>query len=455
MLNWTRRHDFISLACQAIDDPDITVVSFDIFDTLLTRPVLEPSDLFYLIEKQVKSKGLLDDFVIVRKTAEKDARQQMRKDDPLCEEPSLDQIYDCLQVNTGISKVVSEAIKDIEIETEAQCLQCRWAMKDVYAHARAKNKRIVAVSDSYFSKDFLIKITTEAGFVEFEHFFVSSEYKRTKSSKNLYPLMLEDLGVSPQQILHIGDNLKSDFNNARKAGMKALRIPSAAYLFFTQSVKITPWLMEKTSMSPDYRAMLGMVINNRFDGLQQKKWQANSAFNNDAELFGYLVAGPLLYMGQLGESLLRKESPTNQSEQPDISQSFSRENNPQTNIKIQRGAKSCLRDMQTLFPTKLDLDPQLLYTFMGYAISHGTRKERKIVKEFVASNSLTDHLDEAFSSYFLLYRWCELTVLQPFVNANQYLRLIYAAPIFFEQNEHPMLKPFKMFRAILNRLHLR
>ena len=51
--------------------------------------------------------------------------------------------------------------------------------------------------------------------------YVSSEYALTKRSGNLFKKVLELESVSPNEALHIGDNLISDYLMPKKCGMKS------------------------------------------------------------------------------------------------------------------------------------------------------------------------------------------------------------------------------------------
>jgi predicted HAD superfamily hydrolase len=51
--------------------------------------------------------------------------------------------------------------------------------------------------------------------------YVSSEYGKTKRSGNLFRTVLEHEEVEASKILHIGDNLISDYLMPKKCGMKS------------------------------------------------------------------------------------------------------------------------------------------------------------------------------------------------------------------------------------------
>jgi predicted HAD superfamily hydrolase len=73
-----------------ICDRNVKAVSFDLFDILLQRPALEPSDIFYLVGRQCNIKG----FGQRRTAAEKRARVFK---DYYQVDVTLDEIYESYQ----------------------------------------------------------------------------------------------------------------------------------------------------------------------------------------------------------------------------------------------------------------------------------------------------------------------------------------------------------------------
>ncbi len=65
----------------------------------------------------------------------------------------------------------------------------------------------------YLPKSFLSSVLHNNGYT-FKHLFVSYEYRKTKHYGDLYPEVLNELDIYPEDILHIGDNYNSDIKNA-------------------------------------------------------------------------------------------------------------------------------------------------------------------------------------------------------------------------------------------------
>ena len=182
------------------------VISFDIFDTLLLRPYIRPTDVFMHIELMENVSGFAEARIKAESLARKDHKNK--------EEINIDEIY------TEISERYKNLQKK-ELDWENLILQPNTEVKQIFDYAKSQDKRIIIISDMYLSKDYLSKILTDKGYTGFEKLYVSSDIEKTKWTGNLYRHVCNDLGVAANKILHIGDNKQSDIIMARKVGFQA------------------------------------------------------------------------------------------------------------------------------------------------------------------------------------------------------------------------------------------
>lgn len=188
---------------------DVDVVSFDIFDTLLFRKLMKPTDIFDLMEIELRAEG----FAKARVYAEQRARALSKKG-----EVTLEEIYKYIPLR--FSRLLYE-----EKSFERRLLISNPLVADLYGMARDAGKRIVAVSDMYLDRDFLRRTLSEQGYKELEWVYVSSEYGATKSQGKLFFSVAEHLKVSPRRFIHVGDNYRSDVEKAIEAGWSAVWVP--------------------------------------------------------------------------------------------------------------------------------------------------------------------------------------------------------------------------------------
>lgn len=194
------------------------VICFDIFDTLISRKIVKPEDLFEIVEKRLKRKGLGFTFSELRKKAAAEAHKKS-------ESPPLEQIYEELASMAGIEKHAAEEIMQEELETELDYVAPRKAIIAFMKYAKENGKTVCLVSDMYLIHSQMKRILDQCGIREYDVLFISCEYGKTKWPQgNLFKEVKE--AFPGQTILHIGDNEGADVACAQKQGLDAIRILS-------------------------------------------------------------------------------------------------------------------------------------------------------------------------------------------------------------------------------------
>lgn len=210
------------------------VVSFDIFDTLLLRPLLTPSDLFLKIELDEKVVGFARDRICAEGKARKVARSQGR------EEATLDEIYQLIPKWEGL--------KERELAAERACLVANPEMRDVFNAAKSQGKKVLILSDMYLPADFLKDVLRKNGIDGWDGFYVSCEQQLLKWTGALYDQVLKDTGVALDRILHIGDNAYSDVHKPNEKGIAAYCYQKIADKFYDELPFAKAFLMGTVSV---------------------------------------------------------------------------------------------------------------------------------------------------------------------------------------------------------------
>lgn len=207
--------DEINRLKKKIDDSEI--ISFDIFDTLLLRNVMEPKDIFRVVDVEYYGKyNKKINFYKKRIEAENKARSISNK-----EEITFDEIYTILSKEYG--EKVSEILRKLEIEAEMKFIIPNKYIFDLYNYAIEKKKKVILISDMYLSKKQLTDILEKNRYKDFDELFVSSEINRTKASGSMYSYIKDNLNISKsEKWIHIGDNYVSDVKMADKNGINGL-----------------------------------------------------------------------------------------------------------------------------------------------------------------------------------------------------------------------------------------
>lgn len=262
------------------------IISFDIFDTLLIRPYVKPTDLFLHIEKLYKIKGFHKNRIM----AEKLARGKYID----YEEITLNQIYE--EIDEKYKR-----FKEIEIELEERILTIHKENKEIYDYALSLGKKIIIVSDMYLPKEVIEKILIKNNYTNYYKLYLSSDLMLTKASGNLYKYIINDLNVKPSTIMHLGDNYHSDFENARLYGIDAFFIEKIIDIFLKSNIRAEK-LLHKDKNNIGVSIMLGLSAFSCFN--KNDKNKENNYWRN----FGFIYGGPLVfsYMNWLKKQIIKE-----------------------------------------------------------------------------------------------------------------------------------------------------
>ncbi len=186
---------------------NIKVVSFDIFDTAIVRDTFRPKDIYDVLENKYGN-----DFKKIRMQAENISRERNNG------ECAFDGIYEVLCELTDVFCDKLDEIKKLEIELEIKHIRQNKEIFDFYNSIKDKYK-VVFVTDMYLCRDVLQSILKNTGYGE-HPIYISQELSINKAQGDLYDYVLNDLGIKGEELLHIGDNYKSDTVSAAKRGIK-------------------------------------------------------------------------------------------------------------------------------------------------------------------------------------------------------------------------------------------
>lgn len=264
-----------------------SVISFDIFDTLIERPLLNPSDLFDLMTDKAREIVGQPNFDFKKYRLE--ARSLVKKG-LHGEEVTLNERYTALSLHLGFTQEMGDSLRILEEETEEQLCCVRAAGKELYDSAVQLGKVIVLVSDTYFEHSFVEKMLVKNGYAHYKKLFTSSKEKKLKHTGSLFDEVIMHLHQSPNSILHIGDNLHSDVAMANAKGLSSFHLQSASDGYKAKSL-----LFGKTSSgSTQLSSAINSLIAKRICGRPNVLDSPSHAGSNPSD-FGYCIAGPLFY----------------------------------------------------------------------------------------------------------------------------------------------------------------
>ncbi len=269
-------------------------VSFDLFDTLVERPFLDPHDLFLLAEfKARKELGYQYlRYFNLRRKAEEEARKARN-----WKETTLEQIYHHLKKLSGLNNEEIKKLKEIEIEMEEKVLFQKYNIMRYFELCKKLGKKLSIITDIYHSKEVIERFLRAVNIKGFDNLYVSADLDMRKHDGTIYPLYLKELeskyGITTKgkNVLHIGDNSTADVEQAQKFNIRAHHIYKSADCLknselksiFDKNIK-KRWVTDSIVMG---------LIANRFN----KKLEENhktSLFGDDLHAFGYIAGGVMM-----------------------------------------------------------------------------------------------------------------------------------------------------------------
>ncbi|NER50436.1 MAG: hypothetical protein F6J92_27950 [Symploca sp. SIO1A3] len=279
---------------RTIDFPSLDkykVISFDIFDTAVFRMVFEPREVFLLMEEELVEKHgkIFLGFSDLRFKAELEVVSKVWSLDRSAE-VNLDDIYSTLLYLKPTLKQFEQEIKEVELRTEKSVIVPNYQVLNYFNQARKLQKTVIFVSDIYLPKEHIEKILTISGYNGYDKLFVSCAVGTNKASGKLFDVVINDLKIKPEEILHIGDSEGSDIQQARLKGINAYQVPRAANLLNTSrysSDKYQEYELKKTASESLF---CGLQKNYLLNGSKREGVEQNSSYS-----IGYEILGPLCY----------------------------------------------------------------------------------------------------------------------------------------------------------------
>lgn len=227
-------------------------IGFDLFDTLLLRPFLQPDDLFCQMEQELQ----VPDFAALRSQTENQLRQGRKR------ELTFLEIYQAIQQKTGVSDAVIQQWMDLELELEWRYCYPRESGLSLYCAAKEAGKHIAIVTDMYLPTDQIVRMLQKVGAGDYDLLLLSSELGYSKANGGIYR-QLKRMEIPPKQFLQIGDNRIADVENPCCLGLQGMWLPAARAVFQHYGRLYPAIQAEQPSLAE--RCSVALAVNTYFD----------------------------------------------------------------------------------------------------------------------------------------------------------------------------------------------
>lgn len=292
-----------------ICDPSIKVMSFDLFDTLIVRPVLNPEDVYHVVVNETDlgeyEKDLIKKYRVL---AENYARQLNAVNNPNFEDVTLTEIYEAMHVRYGVPEEICHALKIKEEEVEIEFAITRKTGKELFNLAKEVGKRIFITSDMYIEKDVIKRILDKNDYEGYERILLSSDMRALKATGKLFDILIKVSEVEPDEIIHMGDNWNADVQLPAQKGINTFFIPKTKDILlnylgdkytgnaYGEALNNAESVIDHSKYFDSFavRCMVATAANVMFDN-PFLSFNDQSDYNGDPYQLGVIALGPHMY----------------------------------------------------------------------------------------------------------------------------------------------------------------
>jgi FMN phosphatase YigB (HAD superfamily) len=260
-----------------------TLVSVDLFDTLVLRPALDPAALDEVLAAQVLDGTAL---TALRRTVE----HRLRVDGVIAGDITLDEIYDAACVERPELADRLAELKRSELDLEPRLAIPRtWLIDRLRADrlrsaGQHRRRRYVLMTDTTQPLTAIEALLEQIGAADlFDDLYVSNACRARKDTGTMWDLVRQL--EQPERWLHIGDNEFSDIQQASDRSIAWFHVPAPGALAQAAGV-------DSAVLADDTRAATQVLAGHGLAALASvppSRWHGSRA----AEQFGYGVLGPL------------------------------------------------------------------------------------------------------------------------------------------------------------------
>lgn len=216
-------------------DGGCTVLSLDVFDTLLWRRVPRPTDAFVLLASDLRESGDLPEWITaaafrrMRIGAEERARNRRESADPPVDRPARE--VSLVDIWSEMPVAVFPEAERMRMVAAEVALERRVTVVDrdvarLAALARERGIGLCLVSDTYLAGEHLefLLDRPELAALGDARTFRSVQYGAAKGG-GLWDVVLRALGLPAGQVLHLGDDVEADVRAPSARGVRTVHLP--------------------------------------------------------------------------------------------------------------------------------------------------------------------------------------------------------------------------------------
>jgi len=259
------------------------VISFDLFDTLLHRNCSRPRDLIDFIGRNKKI-SIYKNFAEFRLLTQSELEKNGKSVDII-------KIYNSLHKKLRFSKSKIKELIKIEFDYEKKFTVINKYIKKIFDLCVKKKKKIYITTDFHLSKKEIEKILKFHKIFGYKEIISSCDFGLFKANGNLFKVLKKK--TKEKNIIHIGDNFKSDILGAKIEKIKSYKISTPRDLVLNLNIQD----IYANIINDNDKICAGLIQNKLYEfstkNLNMSKYY--KSFKISLEDFGYIFIGNIIY----------------------------------------------------------------------------------------------------------------------------------------------------------------
>lgn len=271
-----------------LTNPAIKLIAFDIFDTLLCRPLLDAESIKLIVaERSDANAGQL--YLQYRAIAESQARESAGRD------VGMDEIFAQLGELARLPNETLAQLKSIEVDVEKTIVSARSEVVELYRRALATGKPVALISDMFLPRAVIEECLQNNGISGWNMLFLSNEIGLRKDGGGLYEHVFRHYGITAADMLMVGDNERADYQIPFDMGVVVIHLLRPVE--FARGGGRFRALIESNEGLVDINRelTLGLVVLQNFSAVSYPQLDPDSLLPTPTPFnVGYSLIGPLL-----------------------------------------------------------------------------------------------------------------------------------------------------------------
>ena len=215
------------------------IISFDIWDTIIKRKC-HPEETklhtakYIILKYEEKLKEKYKDIYEILNIRDNIEAQECKRNKGAGhdDECKILDVFKLLQKEIFAEEIedISEELLREEIEQEKRVIFINPEILPIFE--KYKNLKKYCISDFYMGADALEELLDSLNLpIKIEKIYSSADYLLNKRTGNLFKKAEEEIGVKPEEHIHVGDNQYSDIDMAKSLGIETIKTTKTEFNF--------------------------------------------------------------------------------------------------------------------------------------------------------------------------------------------------------------------------------